>query len=219
MNYEDVILSESSRRDIYRCLSKCFQLPENGLNEILPELDRRFAVLDSQSWPSSSLLKNSFKNSEDLKDLQLDFAKLFVGPYSLLAPPYGSVYIDRQHRIMGDSTIDAIKYYDEAGLEVASRFKEAPDHIVTELEFMYFLIHEELRAVEIGDTQCFYDTLDFQREFLTHHLNCWVESFAQKIKSNATTCFYVALGEALNIFVSEDANYLINLQIPQGVDA
>ena len=103
MNYEDVILSESSRRDIYRCLSKCFQLPENGLNEILPELDRRFAVLDSQSWPSSSLLKNSFKNSEDLKDLQLDFAKLFVGHYSLLAPPYGSVYIDRQHRIISKS--------------------------------------------------------------------------------------------------------------------
>ena len=45
---------------------------------------------------------------------------------------------------MGDSTMDVRMRYGDARLELAADFKEAPDHIAAELEFMHFLIFKEI---------------------------------------------------------------------------
>ena len=219
MNYEEVIMFESSRRAIYKGLSKCYQLPEGSLGDIVGSLETQFSELSSQTLRASKILRRSFNESRDLKVLHLDFCRLFVGPYSLLAPPYGSVYLEKERRIMCESTMDTIQYYRRAGMAVAATFKEAPDHIAAELEFMYFLIHEELRALENGDTKGFYEKLCFQQEFVANHLNQWTALFAGTVKNNAKTDFYVHLADVLDTFIAEDANYLIHLQVPQAVDA
>ena len=74
-------------------------------------------------------MRKALENDRDLEALTIDFARLFVGPYKLLAAPYGSVYLDSGRTTMGDSTLDVKSRYCEAGLNAATNFKEAPDHI------------------------------------------------------------------------------------------
>ncbi|MFN2356106.1 MAG: molecular chaperone, partial [Desulfopila sp.] len=71
------------------------------------------------------------------QDLLVEYARLFVGPFELLAPPYGSVYLETGRRLMGDSTIAVQHMYTNAGLTLD--VQEAPDHIALELEFMHYL--------------------------------------------------------------------------------
>jgi TorA maturation chaperone TorD len=49
---------------------------------------------------------------------------------------------------MGFSTMEVIKTYEQEGLGKSSDFKALPDHIVVEMEFMSFLIYQELAALE-----------------------------------------------------------------------
>ncbi len=51
-----------------------------------------------------------------MEPLKVEFSKLFVGPYKLFAAPYGSVYLDDERKVMGDSTLDVKNRYREAGL-------------------------------------------------------------------------------------------------------
>ena len=52
---------------------------------------------------------------------------------------------------MGDSTMEVIKMYEEQGLSMDSEFRNLPDHITVELEFMYYLIFKEIEALEKSD--------------------------------------------------------------------
>lgn len=213
MNDQDVAMNESSRQNIYAGLVKCYQLPGQELSDAITEMEHHLRAIESQAAPYASLLGKSFSANKNMKELQVEFARLFVGPYSLLAPPYGSIYLENERRIMGESTIDVLHYYNEAGLDIASTHKDAPDHIAAELEFMYYLINKEIIALAKEKDQLFLETLKIQKMFLNSHLNQWVQPFSQSIKCNTQTDFYINLADVTHIFVTEDADYLLNLEI------
>lgn len=215
MNHEALIEHESSRRGIYQGLAQCYYNPEKGLKAILQELGNRIALVQSQALSAVLLMCNHLPEGNDLKNLQTDYARLFVGPYSLLAPPYGSVYLDSERLIMGRSTMDVIQFYRQAGLQTSPDFKEAPDHIAVELEFMYFLIDSEISALAAGEEESVPDILMAQQAFLNGHLNQWIQEFARAIKNGAQTDFYVDLADATACFISEDADYLLGLNVRQ----
>ena len=141
-----------------------------------------------------------------LESLKIDYSKLFVGPYGLLAPPYGSVYLEDTRRVMGNSTMDVRNTYREEGLDIG--LKEAPDHITIELEFMYFLIHKEVEAIRISDSVTAAGYLKKQRVFLETHLGAWVSEFANNVEANAQTSFYKNLARLTKSFVEEDLESL-----------
>jgi len=108
---------------------------------------------------------------------------------------------------MGDSTLDVKNRYREAGLNTAKNFKEAPDHIVAELEFMYYLIFKEVEALSSSDTEAAIGCIQKQRSFLEDHLMSWVPEFAGNIIEHAETLFYQNLAKATETFLKE--NYAV----------
>lgn len=84
------------------------------------------------------------------EELAVEYARLFVGPFGLRAPPYGSVYLDNQRSVMGPSTMETIRCYEDEGLARDDEFNELPDHIVVELEFMYYLSYRQVEALQKG---------------------------------------------------------------------
>jgi TorA maturation chaperone TorD len=135
----------------------------------------------------------------DIELLKIDYSKLFVGPYGLLAPPYGSVYLENNGRIMGDSTMDVGNRYRKEGLDIV--IKEAPDHIAVELEFMYFLIFKEIEARENSEWGSVTNYVKKQKDFLKIHVGMWVPEFADNIEKNAETQFYKSLSRATRSFI------------------
>ncbi|MGD8963886.1 MAG: molecular chaperone TorD family protein, partial [Desulfobacterales bacterium] len=207
MKTKNLLNHESSRMKAFRLLSDCYFIPEPGLSEKLENLESSMARVCEKAAESIQKMVKHFKAGADLEPIRVDFAKLFVGPYKLLAAPYGSVYLDGDRKMMGDSTLDVRSRYREAGLDTAKNFKDAPDHVSAELEFMYFLIFKEIEAFAGSDTETAMGFIQKQKSFLEDHLMAWVPEFAICIIENAENPFYPNLAQATESFLQE--NYQI----------
>jgi len=215
MDVEELLTQEFARRDAYKGLSDCYRLPEEELINTLEGLEQVFETLGSEARSHIALVRSEIKGREDVDDLKVDYARLFVGPYNLLAPPYGSVYLEGERKVMGDSTMDIQKRYAEVGLTTAKFFKEIPDHIRAELEFMYFLIFKEIEAIQEGSFENVSGFLLKQRSFLQDHLAIWVKGLAQNIEVHCQKNFYRGVAMATRIFISEDFSEIAELEISE----
>ena len=208
MEAEMFVRHESNRSEIYKLLAECYYPPVETLPEKIKQLGEKFKLVDHQNinWGNKEILK-----TDSIEKLTVEHARLFVGPYSLEAPPYGSVYMESERRIMGNSTMDVIKRYQQSGLAMAEDFKDAPDHIAAELEFMHFLIYKEIEAINHGDAGQVYTCLLNQQSFLADHLGAWVSEFVGKVVDNAKTTFYQNLARATDTFIKDDYRTISSL--------
>lgn len=214
MQTEEFLFEKKDRAKAFRLLSECYHLPSADLIKTLDSLEQCMSAVCTEGALHVSRMKEEFQKTDATESLQVDYAKLFVGPYQLLAPPYGSVYLEGERKVMGDSTIDARDTYRGAGLDISEDFQEAPDHIIAELEFMYFLIFKEIEAISNSDIEGTIDYLKKQEGFLECHLGAWVSEFADSVEQNAETEFYRNLARATKVFVKKDLDEKINVSIP-----
>ena len=203
MEPKNVLNAESSRMETFRLLSDCYRLPDPELSERIKRLELCMANGFDPALEFVFKMGQALEHNSDIESLKIDFSKLFVGPYMLYAAPYGSVYLDGERKVMGESTLDVINRYQEAGLETAKSFKDAPDHITVELEFMYYLIFKELEAFSEPDSETALGFVQKQKYFLEDHLMAWVPEFAGSIKKYAENRFYLYLAEATEAFLKE----------------
>jgi TorA maturation chaperone TorD len=187
------------RANAYRLLADCYQAPECLELEKIGQLATIVEWVYPEGAQSVQALVEAWPQGEEAReDMRVAHAKLFIGPFDLLAPPYGSVYLDEDRRVMGDSTMDAMSYYARAGLDPSREFHEPPDHITTELEFMYYLAYQHLT---LNDAQY----LDLQREFLANHLSRWIPLFSARVLTGDLHPFYNQLALLTSITVHTDA--------------
>ena len=196
---KELLPHEEYRRDSYKLLSECYYLPDEKLIKILNGLEKSRGELYLE-------IGKTIPGISDVESLKIDYSKLFVGPYGLLAPPYGSMYLEDTRMVMGNSTMDVRNKYEEEGLAIS--LKEAPDHIAIELEFIYFLIFKEIEAIRNSDSGNAARYLEKQQVFLETHLGIWVSEFADNVEANAQTEFYRNLARLTKSFVKKDLKSL-----------
>ena len=213
MNVNDLIISETARMVIYKGLSACYTIPDTGLIARLKKLERQLAFLSSDAFAPAVLMQSELECTGNLEKLKVEFARLFIGPYRLAAPPYGSIYLDGERKIMGDSTIDVRKRYLDSGLAISENFKDAPDHIAAELEFMYFLVSNEINAISSEQLDEGSECLYRQKLFLTDHLGAWIGDFTRNTEVSTDCDFYRNLARATRAFIAEDLSYLSGLNV------
>jgi putative dimethyl sulfoxide reductase chaperone len=213
MNVKDLITAERARMDIYKGLSACYAIPETGLFTHMKHMERQLAFLGSGALIPITLMRSQIQNTGILDDLKVDYSRLFVGPYNLLAPPYGSVYLEGERKIMGESTIDVLRRYSDAGLDMSSEFKDTPDHIAAELEFIYYLVFRQIEAMFATAMDLLNTNLSQQRDFIKLHLGYWIGAFTEKVETHAETEFYRNLAAASKVFVLEELEHVTNLPI------
>jgi TorA maturation chaperone TorD len=211
MTTTKLLKQETARAAAYRQLAEAFSPPSPGLPEALRELASTLALLESDAGPDAARLAADRYTEETRHTLTVDHAALFVGPFNVPAPPYGSVYLEDKRQLMGASTIEVRKHYLRIGLDMSPDFKEAPDHLCAELEFMHILVHQALTAVDSGDRELLATSVRQQRTFLERHLGGWVPAFADKVAEHARTDFYRLLASVVRVFVAEDLEALPDL--------
>jgi TorA maturation chaperone TorD len=200
MDKEWLLRREEHRRGAYKLLSQCYFLPDEALLE---------ALACSDECMVSPWLGGSYRlpTGGEIESLKVDYSRLFLGPYQLLAPPYGSVYLENSRTVMGDSTMDARKRYMEAGLNLT--LKDAPDHVAIEMEFMYYLVHREIEAILNTDAEAMALFVRRQKEFLNNHLDLWIPEFTNRVLSGAETEFYRGIARVTRTFIAGDIERLI----------
>jgi TorA maturation chaperone TorD len=217
MNIDELLMREKARCDAYKYLAACYHLTDGELTTMLKELSHQLGELGSGALSYAVLMHNEFESLKDLEEIKIDFARLFVGPYSLLAPPYGSIYLEGERKIMGYSTLDLLETYRHAGVDLSDNFRDVPDHIAAELEFMYFLVFKEVEALENSDIETTFGFLEKQRAFLRQHLGVWVFDFAGSIEEKSKTDFYKNLARATKAFVKQELDYLEEFHLAQAL--
>jgi putative dimethyl sulfoxide reductase chaperone len=187
---------QAHRANLYRITADCFKYPDFSLKEALrmlpQETERYHPSLKKQG---EDLLQAFPEDSEGMRPLEVEYARLFVGPFQVVAPPYSSVYSGNEPRMMGESTQTAIDFYLQAGLDPSETNKEPPDHISTELEFLYYLVFKFVESQDRRFTQ-------LADSFLDHHVRHWVPSFIQRLKQGTQVTFYQKLSDLLNDFMT-----------------
>ncbi|MBI5578403.1 MAG: molecular chaperone TorD family protein [Deltaproteobacteria bacterium] len=204
MKANDTYLAELARATTYKALAECYYPPGELTLQHVRQLGRDFKVVCPPASEAADRMEAALRVHECVEELAIDHARLFVGPFALLAPPYGSVYLEGDRRLMGGSTQAVGESYREVGLEVAAGFNGTPDHIAAELEFMHFLVVKELEAVAGGDLVRAQPFRQTQKFFLERHLAAWVPVFTRNVEEQAQTRFYQALAAVTRLFIESD---------------
>ncbi len=190
------------RGDCFKLLAACFYEPDKQLfldEKLGDKLEQLLDGLAPNCAPSARLMKNALKDLEQEK-LSIDHAALFVGPFELTAAPYGSVYMENKRAVMGESTVNAARHYQDAGLSVD--IKEPADHIAIELEFMYYLCSKEATAVNDNQLEDAHKLRKQQLDFYHKALRPWAKNFCEAIRAATHNCFYISLADCLECFLA-----------------
>lgn len=158
-----------------------------------------------QISPGAAMFSASMANAIQMyseEELSVEYARLFLGPFETKVPPYGSIYLNEERRVMGDSTMEIIRFYEEMGLSRDKDCMDLPDHIAVELEFMSYLIYKEAEALDKSDFATALDMMKKQKSFLDQFLGRWIAEFCDKIKASTDNGFYLALADCASLFVS-----------------
>lgn len=194
---------EKGRGDCYRLLSACFYQPQKEAflqEDLFKTLGELLRPISPDAAAHASAMEKAFLTYSE-EDLLVAYAKLFIGPNELLVPPYGSVYLDGEKTVMGDSTMETIKMYEEQGLSMDGEFGNLPDHITVEMEFIYYLIFKEVEALENSQWGAALDFIKTQGLFFDRFLGRWVKPFCDKIKQGTDNEFYTSLAECVSAFI------------------
>ena len=197
------ILGKREKEAALRLLAACFYEPDKELlveEKLLDKLRDCVNTVCPSAVDSVDSMERALQTYSD-EQLKVAYAKLFVGPFVLAAAPYGSVYLDGGRRVMGDSTMEVIKWYEKEGLAKSDDCKDLPDHIAIELEFMSFLMFKEIEALENSDTVTADEYAAKQQSFAGDLVDPWVPEFCEKIGQGTDNEFYSALAECTSAVI------------------
>ena len=166
-------------------------------------------------------------DQQTLDHVKDEYTHLLVGPNKLPAPPWESVYINKERMIFQDSTLKVRQAYLKYGLLPANYPHEADDHLALELDFMLHLsslLLEKYEQMQVGsmcitgntDTDEIKKLIDDQQAFLDEHLLVWVGSFAEQIQHGQTQIFYPQMALLLEQLIKADRQVLTEISAAIG---
>lgn len=194
----------TARENFCRFLAACYYQPgpefaeENVFDSMLDAATRAHPDLAAHA----RRLGADF-SAEEPENLLLDYTRLFLGPAHIVAKPYGSVWLDGETTLMRNSTMAVQELYHEGGFEIDEEFRELPDHIAAELEFLYLLIYRENEGHRNGSAEAL-KWVALKKRFLDEHLGLWIGPFTAAVKAGARSSFYRELAELTNRFVEQE---------------
>ena len=195
------------RSDAYRLLAACFYEPEREMfieENLCANLADLMAKISSPAAAEACRGMELGENSQE--ELLQEYSALFLGPFNIPAQPYGSVYLDKDRQLMGDSTMAVKKIYGEAGVQ--HDIEGPPDHIAIELEFMSFLEGRIVQAINESNQAERADFSALRARFFNRLFASWAPILGNILKEQATLAFYRDLGECLVGFISAEQQRL-----------
>ena len=192
-------IQAAARADFCRFLAACYYepAPEFAQEKLFDSMAAAGELVGVEFGAGARRLGMAFA-AEGIEDLLVDYTRLFLGPVDARANPYGSVWLGPDGLAMQDSTMAVVGLYEEGGFELAEDFRDLPDHVAAELEFLYLLLFREGRA---GAD----DALVLRKRLLGEHLGRWIGPFTDAVRAGAQCAFYRELAELTNRFVAMEA--------------
>jgi TorA maturation chaperone TorD len=190
------------RANAYHALAEAFSPPADWSATFPEDLGDALIPLGGELATLASSLVTAARDAMNHREsASVDHARLFLGPFEVLAAPWASLYLDPNQRLMGPASQYAAQAYSEAGLGPGASLMDVPDHIRHELEFMYYLAFEEATSDKI-------EWRERQRSFWGEHLGRWLPELAKAVRLADQDAYYRALADILLAFAEEEQTHL-----------
>ena len=132
------------------------------------------------------------------QDLTEQYQNLFIGPNELVAPPWGSVYLDPECVIFGNSLLALRDFLKRHQIAFQAQQDEPEDHIGLMLMLAAYLAETRPHLLV---------------EFLSQHLLTWVPHFLNKLANVENHPFYQGLAQ-LTLITLDDWKQKLSLSVP-----
>ncbi|MDR0805589.1 MAG: Tat proofreading chaperone DmsD [Enterobacteriaceae bacterium] len=167
-----------------------------------PQVTPILELLDNESWadewPCGSIaeiqqaaaLIRAGLMPENRLLLSEEFQRLFIGPDALPAPPWGSVYLDHESVVFGDSTLELRQWQSLLGIEIQHQQsqREPEDHIGLLLMLAAWLAENQSEQIVT---------------LLSDHLLTWSGRFLALLEENARHPFYRGIAQLTRITLND----------------
>ncbi|BCR04503.1 dehydrogenase [Desulfuromonas versatilis] len=187
------MLTPFERKMIYAFLASLFHYPDQQTVEAVETLEEKTL---QEIFPGLS-------NPEvpPLEELQSAYTGQFINRLGgVPAPPYGSVYLEKEARVLGQSTLAVAGLYHSAGLSL-EHTSEPADYLPTELEFLYYLTEGEEQAREQDNISTARRWVASQADFFGNFFHPWVVPFCRRLADDEQAHpFYLWAAELLRRF-------------------
>jgi TorA maturation chaperone TorD len=198
----------AARADLCRLLAACYYQPgpEFAEEPMFDSMRTAAAALDDGFAALARSLGDAF-DAQPLDELQIDYTRLFLNPAGPLAAPYEAAWLAGKDPMLFDEVMQSVlDSYRAGGYEVQEDFRDLPDHIAAELEFLYTLIFREARAAASGNDAERDQVVDLRHRFVEQHLGRWVAPFTQALREGCEAAFYRTLADLTERIVQAEAD-------------
>ena len=205
---EPVTASEPAARRsaVYGALARALRPPDGAFTESVSDGSLASGLreaLDTTDVPSVAL--DQLAIAVDGASLAQAYLELFElgGPAGPPAVVYEGELGGGRLKVMED----VLRFYDHFGVDPApaTQYRDRPDHVATELEFMHYLAFREAEAVGRGADPAPYRTA--QRDFLAYHLCDLTGTIAGRVEPRGVP-FYSALTGVTRMVCSHNLQVL-----------
>ncbi|MEC4271816.1 molecular chaperone TorD family protein [Adlercreutzia sp. R25] len=205
-----------SRAYMYRLLGLLFggepnrefieTLVDQNTRDVLDEYREESPAIDELAGYLANL-GVSFSD-ESIDRARSEFTRVFVGPSTLPALPWGSPYESGDPVMFQKGTLKVREIYRLQGYRPA-RLQHVPDdHIALECNFMARLAFGLAGSFEDADFATVREGLVSQKSFLGQCMTGWIARYAVELKDSGKAPFYGRLVEAAAEFVRLDDVFL-----------
>lgn len=207
----------NQRAAYYLCLARALQAP-------MKEAD----YLAFRDWLAGDLAAIAADAGYDAPTLHTTELGAAIGEFAgdhisllrtysdlFLVPPAkvflnGGVYLDQT--LMGAHTAEMIEFYRHHGVDKSDEFRNLPDHISVQLEFVAYLLLQATTARGNGQDDRVDDALRAARNFIGRYLAPWLPALRKALAREAATDpryrIYRVLGDILQQAVDNDLAWL-----------
>ncbi|MCO6553253.1 MAG: molecular chaperone [Gilliamella sp.] len=149
---------------------------------VKPLIDTLCQIEHIANWQNAVLIGEQCQiiaNQINNPELNYQFSLLFEGQGSMSAPPWGSVYLDQEQLLMGESQERYRQFLQQHGLILNTGINEPEDQFG--LMLMAYAILQEKDKPKIA------------KQLIDEHLLIWSSAYLEKLKQNEISPFYRAL--------------------------
>ncbi|AMG67280.1 Tat proofreading chaperone DmsD [Providencia stuartii] len=170
-----------------RVLGAAFYYAPNDIQDIIALLSTPQWV---EEWPyGSEEQKQAIADKmaiiqTDNETLDDAYQRLFIGPYALPAPPWGSVWLDKENVIFGESTLQLREWMQHNQIDICLTQNEPEDHFGLLLMMVAWVAENNPAKLN---------------ELLAQHILPWGVHYLNKMQADAHFPFYVGLAELAHL--------------------
>ncbi|MDR4948247.1 TorD/DmsD family molecular chaperone [Neobacillus cucumis] len=200
-----------SRKNFYQILYSLFLEPND--EESLFHLGCLANFDDLKEFHEGGRILASFfeqLNSKEKVHMEKEeYRRLFIGPGTLVAPPWESYFRSKERLLFEEWTLQIRALYHQFGLQFIRESNEPDDHLLLELEFMIYLLDLTLSA---SDTVKIQELISIQIDYLAKHLTIWIPDFCKRVIDYTNSRLYLGAAMLLEDFLNFDLTSLLEVK-------